>query len=187
MAARFAHLRTHSHYSLLCSPSKIDGLVAAAVADQQTSLALTDNGNLFGSLEFYKACKAAGVNPILGMVTYCAGVSRLEPSGAANPTSQLTLLASSNQGFDNLKRLSSAGHLEGFHYRPRIDRELLGRHSKGLIALSGDLHGEIPRLLQAGLHRHPGAPALRTTTHVGHTHRGLVSLTLSLRGYAHAR
>lgn len=145
----FVHLRTHSHYSLLSSPARVGDLVAAAKADEQSALALTDNANLFGAIEFYKKCRSAEVRPIIGMVAYCAAESHLEPSGAANPSNQLTLLASSNKGFDNLRRLSSVGHLDGFHYRPRIDKQLLAGHAEGLIVLSGDLTGDVARLLLA--------------------------------------
>ncbi|MHC5063158.1 MAG: DNA polymerase III subunit alpha [Planctomycetota bacterium] len=145
----FVHLRSHCHYSLLSAPARIPGLIQAAVADEQPALALTDSGNLFGAIEFYKGCSAAGIKPILGMVAFCAADSRKVASGPANPTHQLTLIASSNVGFENLKRLSSIGHLEGFHYRPRIDREALSEHREGLIVLSGDSSGEIARLLQA--------------------------------------
>ncbi|MCA8944428.1 MAG: DNA polymerase III subunit alpha, partial [Planctomycetes bacterium] len=146
----FVHLRTHSHYSLLSSPVRVKDLVAAAAADGQRALGLTDNGNLFGAIEFYKACKSKDIKPILGMVTYCAAVSHREPSGAGNPSQQLTLFAKDNEGFANLRTLSSCGYLDGFHYRPRIDKDLLAKHSKGLIVLSGDLMGDIAQLLQAG-------------------------------------
>ena len=146
----FVHLRTHSHYSLLTAPARVKALVKAAAADEQRALALTDNGNLFGAIEFYRACRAADVKPILGMVAFVAGKSRRESTSAANPNYQLTLLAADATGWDNLKKLSSIGYLDGFYYRPRIDREALVEHGEGLIALTGDLSGEIPRLLQQG-------------------------------------
>ncbi len=145
----FVHLRTHSHYSLLAAPARIGQLVAHAAADEQSALGLTDNGNLYGAIEFYKGCKAKELKPILGMVAYEAGRTRKEPTTANNPTQQLTLLARNAAGWENLKRLSSYGFLEGFYYRPRIDRELLREYGEGLIALTGDLSGEVPRLLQA--------------------------------------
>jgi DNA polymerase-3 subunit alpha len=150
-APEFVHLRTRSHYSLLAAPIRIPELVLASTQDGQRALALTDNGNLFGAVEFYKACLAQQQKPILGMVTYVATRSRLEPTSAENPTSDLTLLAADNAGFDNLKRLSSLAWKEGFHYRPRVDRELLQAHRSGLIVLSGSIQGPIGRLLGLGL------------------------------------
>ena len=147
-ATDFVHLRTHSHYSLLTAPARVKALVKAAVADGQRALALTDNGNLYGAIEFYRACKSAEIRPILGMTAFLAGKTRREPTSAANPNFQLTLLAADATGWDNLKKLSTIGFLEGFYYRPRIDREVLAAHCKGLIALTGDSSGEVPRLLQ---------------------------------------
>ena len=149
-APDFVHLNVRSHYSLLSSTCRIDELVAAAAEDEQSALALTDSGNLFGAIPFYKACAGAGLKPILGMTAYVAATSRLEPSGAANPTHHLTLLAENDEGWDNIKRLSSQAFLEGFHYRPRMDRELLGAHGRGVIALSGGLQSEISQALLAG-------------------------------------
>lgn len=146
----FVHLRTHSHYSLLSAPARIKDLVRSAAADEQRALGLTDSGNLYGAIEFYKGCKSQGLSPVLGLTAYEAGRSRHEPTSASNPTQQLTLFARNDKGWDNLKKLSSIGFLEGFYYRPRIDREALTQHGEGLIGLSGDLSGEIPRLLQAG-------------------------------------
>ena len=149
-APDFVHLRTHSHFSLLHATPRPKQLVAAAVADGQRALALTDSGNLYGAIEFYKACKAAEIRPILGMVAWCAARSRHEPTTADNPSLQLTLLAKDATGWENLRKLSSLGFLEGFYYRPRIDKEALAAHAEGLIALTGDLSGEVPRALQAG-------------------------------------
>ncbi|MEM7198778.1 MAG: DNA polymerase III subunit alpha [Planctomycetota bacterium] len=145
----FVHLNVRSHYSLLTSTCRLGGLVKAAAQDEQRALALTDAGNLFGAIEFYQECRRADVKPILGMSAFYAAVSRLEPSGADNPTHQLTLLAENNAGWENLKQLSSLAHVEGFHYRPRIDAEALSRHSEGLIALSGGLTSEISQHLLA--------------------------------------
>ncbi|MCC6669687.1 MAG: DNA polymerase III subunit alpha [Planctomycetes bacterium] len=151
MPADFVHLQTHSHYSLLASTIPVEDLVSAAKADEQSALALTDSGNLFGAIEFYKACTAAGIKPILGMTAYVAGKSRLERStGSENPTHQITLLAADTTGWHNLRRLATLGYLEGFYYRPRIDREALARHAEGLIALSGPLQSPIHQRLLAG-------------------------------------
>ena len=119
----FVHLRTHSHYSLLSAPARIKDLVQSAAADEQRALGLTDSGNLYGAIEFYKGCKSAGLSPVLGLTAYEAGRSRREPTSPSNPTQQLTLFAQSDRGWDNLKKLSSIGFLEGFYYRPRIHRE----------------------------------------------------------------
>ncbi|MBX3462418.1 MAG: DNA polymerase III subunit alpha [Planctomycetes bacterium] len=149
-APPFVHLHVRSHYSLLAAPVEVEDLVAAAAADGQPALALTDNGNLFGAVEFFKACREHGLKPILGQTTYVAGRTRREGAGADNPTYDLTLLAASDRGFDNLKRLSSRAWLEGFSYRPRVDLELLQEHRDGLIALSGTISSQIAALVQQG-------------------------------------
>ncbi|HEB54189.1 MAG TPA: DNA polymerase III subunit alpha, partial [bacterium] len=136
-APPFVHLHVRSHYSLLTSPAQIAPLVAAAAEDGQPALALTDNGNLFGAIDHFKACRKAGIKPILGQTTYVASRSARESAGADNRTSDLTLLAADNRGFDNLKKLSSRAWLEGFSYRPRVDYDMLREHREGIIALSG--------------------------------------------------
>lgn len=146
----FVHLRVRSEYSLLTAPIRIPELVAAAAADGQTALALTDNGNLFGAIEFYRSCRKAGVKPILGMVGWLAARSRREPTAADNPTQDLTLLALDGTGWRNLRILSSRAWLEGFHYRPRIDFELLAAHADGLAVLSGSAGSELAQRLLGG-------------------------------------
>ena len=148
-ASDFVHLRTHSHYSLLSAPVRIPGLVQRAAEDGQAALALTDSGNLFGAIEFYKACQKAEIKPILGMVALVAAESLHEPTSARNPNYQLTLLAENNEGWENLKKLSSVGFIDGFYFRPRIDKKVLREHGTGLIALTGDLGGEVSRHVQA--------------------------------------
>ncbi|MEC8652514.1 MAG: PHP domain-containing protein, partial [Planctomycetota bacterium] len=118
-APPFVHLHVRSHYSLLTAPAQVGPLVAAAKEDGQTALALTDNGNMFGAVDLYKACEKAGIKPILGQTTYYAGRTSKETAGADNPTFDLTLIAENNVGFENLKRLSGKAWLEGFSYRPR--------------------------------------------------------------------
>ena len=137
----FAHLRLHTQYSLLTAPLTIDDAVAAAAADGQRALAITDDGNLYGAIEFYKACKRAKIRPILGMSAFVASKSHREPTSAENQTFQLTLLAENATGWSNLRRLSSRAFIDGFHYRPRIDQDLLAEHRDGLIVLSGGLTG----------------------------------------------
>ena len=112
-APPFVHLHVRSHYSLLAAPSQVGSLVEAAAADGQTALALTDNGNLFGAVEFFKACRDQKLKPILGQTTYVARRSRKESAGADNPTYDLTLLAADNRGLHNLKQLSGRAWLEG--------------------------------------------------------------------------
>jgi DNA polymerase-3 subunit alpha len=146
----FAHLHVHSHYSLLDGTCRIEDLVEAAKEAALPALALTDHGNLFGAIEFYRAAKEAGIRPILGIEAYVARRSRLEKRDAGdNPTDHLTLLALDARGYGNLIRLASAGFLEGFYKKPRIDKETLARHAGGLVALSGCLSGEIPRRILA--------------------------------------
>ena len=148
----FAHLHCHSHYSLLDGASPIDSLVARAKELGMTALAITDHGNLYGALEFYEACKGAGINPIVGYEAYVAPASRFERSaGAQGETSyHLTVLAANRTGFENLIKLSSKAFLEGFYHKPRIDRELLEAHREGLICLSGCVSGELSRTLLSG-------------------------------------
>jgi DNA polymerase III subunit alpha len=150
-APEFVHLHVHSEYSLLDGANRISNLVAAAVKDQQPALALTDHGNLFGAIELYKACKDKGIKPILGCEVYLARESRLTPHHRErNPYSHLTLLAHNLQGYHNLLKLTSLSYLEGYHVRPRIDRELLGRHAQGLTCLSGCLSSEVNKLIRTG-------------------------------------
>ena len=150
---KFVHLHTHSHYSLLDGLSKIDQLVAKAVACGMPALALTDHGNLYGAIEFYQKCKKAGVKPILGMEAYIARRDLHEKvSGIDDKRYHLTLLATNAAGWRNMIELASIAALEGFYYKPRIDKHLLRKHHEGIIALSGCMTGEIPRALLAGEH-----------------------------------
>ena len=148
----FAHLHCHSHYSLLDGASPIDELVARAKELGMNALAITDHGNLYGALEFYQACRGAGINPIVGYEAYVAPGSRFEKSGGGQGESSyhLTVLAANRTGFENLIKLSSKAFLEGFYHKPRIDRELLAAHRDGLICLSGCVSGELSRALLAG-------------------------------------
>ena len=155
-APDFVHLRTRTHYSLLTATADVGDMVAAAAADGQKALALTDNGNLFGAVEFYKACKEKGLRSVLGLTAYVAGKSMREPTSAENPSHDLTLLAATQEGWDNLRLLSSRSWLEGFSYRPRIDLDLLAKHGKGLIVLSGSTAGE-DSAAGAGSSRQTGA------------------------------
>ena len=137
----FVHLHCHSHYSLLDGASKIPDLVERTKALGMPALALTDHGNLYGAVEFLREAKAAGILPIVGLEAYVAPGKRTERSGGGVSGQEhafhLTLLAKNAAGFRNLMRLSSLSFLEGFYYKPRIDKEILERHAEGLICLSG--------------------------------------------------
>ncbi|HMO84884.1 MAG TPA: PHP domain-containing protein, partial [Lacipirellulaceae bacterium] len=149
-APPFVHLHCHSHFSLLDGASPIKGLVGRAKELGMNALALTDHGNLYGAVEFYKACRDAGINPVLGYEAYVAPGSRFEHSGASSSKEaayHLTLLAQNATGFRNLIKLSSRAFLEGFYHKPRIDRELLEQYNEGVICLSGGVSGEFSRAL----------------------------------------
>jgi DNA polymerase-3 subunit alpha len=137
----FVHLHCHSHYSLLDGASKIPDLFDRAKAMGMSALALTDHGNLYGAVEFLREAKPRGVLPIIGLEAYVAPGKRTERTGGGvsgqEHSFHLTLLAKNAAGFRNLMRLSSISFLEGFYYRPRIDKEILERHADGLICLSG--------------------------------------------------
>ncbi len=144
----FAHLHTHSHYSLLSALPKIDDLVAAAKKHGMNALALTDNGNLYGAIEFYKACQKKELKPIIGVDFYVAARSRkdMQP-GIDNRRSRLVLLAMNETGYRNLVQLVTISHLEGFYYKPRIDRELIEKYNEGLICIMPSFSGEIVHAL----------------------------------------
>ncbi|MCR5358295.1 MAG: DNA polymerase III subunit alpha [Thermoguttaceae bacterium] len=147
----FTHLHVHSHYSLLDGAGKIDGLIKRAKELGMTALALTDHGNMYGTLEFYLKCEAQGIKPIPGYEAYVAPGSRADKTGSMKDSNcHLTLLAMNETGFNNLLILSSRAFKEGFYYKPRIDRELIKQYNEGLICLSGCLAGELPRTLYRG-------------------------------------
>ncbi len=156
MSARsFVHLHCHSHYSLLDGASPIERLVERAKELRMNALALTDHGNLHGALEFYQKAKAAGINPIIGYEAYIAPGSRFQKdAGSMKEASyHLTLLAQNRTGFQNLIKLASAAFLEGFYFKPRIDKELLAAHNEGLICLSGCVSSEFSRAMLRGRRR----------------------------------
>jgi DNA polymerase-3 subunit alpha len=139
----FVHLHNHSKYSLLDGASRIDRMVERAHEFRMPALALTDHGNMFGAVEFYAEASKRGIKPIIGMEAYVASGSRHErPSGKGESYYHLILLARNMDGYRNLMKLSSAGYLEGFYYKPRIDRESLRAHSEGLLATTACLQGE---------------------------------------------
>ncbi|HUI02861.1 MAG TPA: DNA polymerase III subunit alpha [Acidimicrobiales bacterium] len=161
--ASFAHLHTHTEYSMLDGASRLDELVSAAVADGQPALGITDHGNMYGVLDFYAACRNAGINPVIGTEAYMAAESRHERPvrrGRVDDTGgdveggeklyyHLTLLAETSAGYQNLLKLSSAAYLEGYYYKPRVDWELLERHHEGIIATTGCLGGVVLQALMA--------------------------------------
>jgi DNA polymerase-3 subunit alpha len=148
--AEFVHLHLHTEYSLLDGACRIDRLVERAQALAFPALAITDHGVLYGAIDFYRAAKKAGIRPIIGCEVYVAPGSRLEKrtlNSGRDAYHHLVLLARNETGYRNLIRLVTAAHLEGYYYKPRIDKELLAAHREGLIALSGCLASEIPSLI----------------------------------------
>lgn len=147
----FVHLHTHSHYSLLNALPKVHDLVAAAKDDGMPALALTDNGNLYGAIEFYKTCIKEGIKPLIGIDTYVAARSRHDKeAGVDNRRSRLLLLAKNKKGYQNLLKLTTLSHTEGFYYKPRIDHELLEQCKEGLIAILPSFSSEASLALKAG-------------------------------------
>jgi len=146
----FVHLHVHSHYSLLDGLPKIDELILFAKNQGMKSLALTDHGALYGAIEFYKKAKEAGIKPIIGEEFYIAYEKMTDKRPNIDDKKyHLILLAKNFKGYQNLVKLTTKAHLEGFYYKPRIDNELLEKHSEGLICLSSCLQGKIPRLILA--------------------------------------
>jgi DNA polymerase-3 subunit alpha len=148
----FVHLHNHSDFSLLDGAASVGSMVSRAKALGMPGLALTDHGNMFGAVKFYDSCKEQGINPIIGSEFYVAGGARTEKTGTENGNKywHLVLLAENQVGYRNLLKLSSASYTEGYYYKPRIDDELLARHSEGLICSSACIAGEIPSLVLMG-------------------------------------
>ena len=146
---KFTHLHVHSHYSLLDGLAKIPDLVKRTKELGMDAIALTDHGVLYGAVEFYKAAKKAGMKPILGVETYVAPRDRFSKEGNERYY-HLILLAENNAGWKNIVKLVTKAHLEGFYYRPRVDKDLLREHHEGVIALSACLGGEIGQALLDG-------------------------------------
>ena len=145
----FVHLHCHSEFSLLDASVRVAELVKKAAGLGMPAVAVTDHGNLHAAVPFYQAARKAGVKPIIGCEVYVAPGSMLDRNGSSAKDSayHLTLLATDAEGYGNLVKLVTSAHLEGFYYKPRVDRERLAAHSKGLIALSGCVKGEVPTLL----------------------------------------
>src|SRR6185436_19159548 len=146
----FTHLHVHSEFSLLDGLGRITELVDAAAAQGMDSMAITDHGALYGAVAFYQAAKNKGIKPIVGVETYMARRSMTDKEGKADSQPfHLILLAKDYRGYQNLCRLVTDAHIDGFYYKPRIDREHLARYSEGLVGLSACLGGEIPKALEA--------------------------------------
>ena len=139
--SNFCHLHLHSHYSLLDGANRIEDVVRKAADLKMPAIALTDHGNLFGAVQFHDLALKHGVKPIIGCEVYVARKGRKSKEGRSAAANHLVLLAASEEGYRNLVKLVSLAYLEGFYYRPRVDKELLARHSEGLICLSACLQG----------------------------------------------
>ncbi len=164
MPDSFAHLHVHTEYSILDGASRLDELIAAAAADGQPALAITDHGNMYGVIDFYRRCNSAGIKPIIGTEAYMAKESRKErptrrgrvddsggdTEGGDKLYYHLTLLAANNSGYKNLIQIASRAFLEGYYYKPRCDWETLSEHSEGLIATTGCLGAQVPQALLRG-------------------------------------
>src|SRR5437868_10310292 len=144
--APFVHLHVHSEYSILDGACRIPALAARAAEFDMPAVALTDHGSLAGAVQLTKEAAKHGVRPVIGCEVYVADDRRAQTKGYAH----LTLLAADNSGYSNLIKLSSLGYLEGYYYKPRVDWELLDRHSSGLVALSGCLSGRVCKALEEG-------------------------------------
>ena len=144
----FAHLHLHTEYSMLDGAARVKDVVAAAAADGQPAVGLTDHGVLYGAVEFHEAATGAGLNPVIGMEGYLTPGSRFDrPPRRDDIRYHITLLAVSDTGYSNLVKLASRAYLEGFYYKPRMDVELLAEHAAGLVATTGCLGGHAPQLL----------------------------------------
>ena len=146
----FTHLHVHTEYSLLDGLSRIDPLIDRAGELGMKSLAITDHGGLYGAIDFYQAAKKAGIKPIIGCEMYVAPGSRHDRLPNEKSPFHITVLAKDLRGYGNLVKLVTASHLDGFYYKPRVDREIFERHSEGLIVLSGCPSGEVPKLIYEG-------------------------------------
>ncbi len=159
----FTHLHVHTEYSLLDGSNKIKEYVARVKELGMDSAAITDHGVMYGCIDFYRAAKAAGINPILGCEVYVAPGSRFdrEIGSGEDRYYHLVLLAENNQGYSNLMKIVSKGFVEGFYYKPRVDMEVLKQYHEGIIALSACLAGEVARYLERGMYEDAKDAALR--------------------------
>ena len=159
----FTHLHVHTEYSLLDGSNKISEYVARVKELGMDSAAITDHGVMYGVIDFYRAAKAAGINPVLGCEVYVAPGSRFDREAGSGEDRyyHLVLLAENDQGYSNLMKIVSKGFVEGFYYKPRVDLELLEEYHEGIIALSACLAGEVARFLTRGMYEEAKKAALR--------------------------
>ncbi|HYG65567.1 MAG TPA: DNA polymerase III subunit alpha [Thermoanaerobaculia bacterium] len=155
----FVHLHLHSQFSLLDGANRLDDVINAAVQAGMPAVALTDHGNMFGAIEFYEKARKAGIKPIIGVEAYVAQGSRLDRTPGKGSSNHLVLLAANETGYRNLIKLTSSAYLEGFYYKPRIDKELLRKHSEGIICLSACLKGEVNEKIVANQEKEAEAAA----------------------------
>jgi DNA polymerase-3 subunit alpha len=160
----FAHLHLHTEFSMLDGAARVQEVVAAAVADGQPAIGITDHGNMYGVLDFYKECRLAGITPVIGTEAYMAAESRherpvrrgrIDDTGGEGEEGEklyyhLTLLAETTTGYRNLMKLSSAAYLDGYYYKPRLDWEMLAQYHDGVIATTGCLGGVVLQALLRG-------------------------------------
>ena len=143
MPTPFVHLHNHSEFSLLDGATKIKDMVKYAVDRDMPAIALTDHGMMYGSFEFYKTCKAAGIKPLVGVELYVATRKRTDRDPKKDGNHHLVALAKNEKGYKNLMKLVTLASLEGFYYKPRVDKELLAQYSEGLIICSACMGGEL--------------------------------------------
>ena len=146
----FSHLHVHTEFSMLDGLSKLEPLVKRAKELEMDSLAITDHGGMYGAIDFYRLAKSEGIRPIIGCEMYVSPGSRHERNPNERSPYHMTVLAKNNVGYRNLAKLITMSHLEGFYYKPRVDREILERHHEGLIVMSGCPSGEVPTLITQG-------------------------------------
>lgn len=159
----FTHLHVHTQYSLLDGSCKINEIVNRAKELGMKNLAITDHGNMYGVIDFYRACKAADINPVIGCEVYVAPGSRFDKKNEKGEGryNHLVLLAENDKGYANLMKIVSRGFTEGFYYKPRVDYEVLEQFHEGIIALSACLAGIVATNLRQGFYDEAKKEALR--------------------------
>ncbi|RLD59887.1 MAG: DNA polymerase III subunit alpha, partial [Bacteroidetes bacterium] len=143
----FVHLHNHTQYSLLDGACRVDKIIEKAIKYNMPAVAITDHGNMFGAIDFYKTAHKKGIKPIIGIETYIIDGNIDNPNSKKDKRYHLVLLAKNLKGYKNLIKLSSLAYLKGFYYKPRIDKTLLEKYSEGLICLTACIKGKIPSLL----------------------------------------